>query len=110
MAKFNSYSFCRAHAASYALLAWANAYMKAHHPAAYLAAMLSNDAGYYEKGVYVEEARRLGISLLHPCVQTGALEYRAEGPAAIRVGLMDVRKLSMQSSMAPFPPQFPPAS
>lgn len=94
MARFAGYSFCKAHAVTYGRIAYRCVYMKAHYPAAYLAAMLSNDAGYYEKGVYVEEARRMGISLLHPCVQVGACEYRAEGPAAIRVGLMDVRKLT----------------
>jgi DNA-directed DNA polymerase III PolC len=92
MAKFNSYSFCRAHAASYGRLAWANAYMKAHHPAQFWVAALNNNQGMYEPWVYVEEAKRSGVRVLLPCVNRSALEFSLED-GQVRAGLGRVREL-----------------
>ena len=86
MAKFNSYSFCRAHAASYARLAWANAYMKAHHPAQFWTAALNNNQGMYEIWVYMEEAKRTGVRVLLPCVNRSGDEFALED-GAVRAGL-----------------------
>ncbi len=68
MAKFNSYSFCKAHAASYAILAWQLAYLKAHYPLEFMVSVLNHQWGMYPKRVHAEEARRLGIQILGPCV------------------------------------------
>jgi DNA polymerase-3 subunit alpha/error-prone DNA polymerase len=86
MARFNEFSFCRAHAASYALLAWAAARLRARHPAAFWTAALNNNQGLYDARVYVEEARRDGVRILPPCVQRSGVEFTEEG-GAIRVGL-----------------------
>jgi DNA-directed DNA polymerase III PolC len=93
MAKFNSYSFCRAHAASYARLAWANAYMKAHHPAEFWVAALNNNQGMYEPWVYVEEAKRAGVRVGLPCVNRSEDEFTLE-EGVVRAGLARVRELS----------------
>jgi DNA polymerase III alpha subunit len=93
MTRFAAYSFCKAHAVTYGRLAYRCVWLKARWPAAFLCAVLSNDAGYFDKGVYVEEAKRLGVRFLPPCVQTGAREFALEGPQAIRVGLGEVRGL-----------------
>jgi DNA-directed DNA polymerase III PolC len=101
MARFAAFSFCKAHAVTYGRLAYQCAWLKAHHPAAFLAAMLSNDAGYYEQGVYVEEAKRLGVRMLAPCVlRADPLRYVLEpdgGPVAIRVPLAAVHGLSART-------------
>lgn len=93
MARFAGYSFCKAHAVTYGRLAYRCVYLKARWPAAFLAAVLRNEAGYFAPGVYAEEAKRLGATLLPPCVQTGGAEYELVGPTTIRVGLRVVHGL-----------------
>jgi DNA-directed DNA polymerase III PolC len=103
MARFAGFSFCKAHSVTYGRLAYECAWLKAHAPAAFLAAMLSNDSGYYDKGVYVEEAKRLRIPVLPPCVQQGARAFalvRDGARLAIRVGLDEVRALRPETADA----------
>jgi DNA polymerase-3 subunit alpha len=96
MAKFNAYSFCRAHAASYARLAWANAYMKAHHPTEFWIAALNNNEGLYPRWVYLEEAKCVGIDALLPCVNRSGDEFALED-GAIRTGFLMVKGLSARA-------------
>ncbi len=93
MAKFNAYSFCRAHAASYGQLAWTNAYMKAHYPIEFWIGALNNNEGMYDKWVYVEEAKRGGIPVQLPCVHRSEDEFAIDEDT-IRIGLNQVRGLS----------------
>ena len=90
---FAGYAFCKAHSASYARLSWQAAYLKAHYPAEFLAAVLSNQGGYYAAWAYVEEARRMGVGILPPSVNRSDAASAAEGNA-IRVGLMHVKSLT----------------
>lgn len=77
MEKFAGYGFNRSHAAAYALVAYQTAYMKAHHPAAFLAANLSAVMGDTDKvEVFVEDARAHGIEVLVPDVNRS--NYRFE--------------------------------
>jgi len=92
MAKFNAYSFCRAHAASYAQLAYAGAYLKAHYPLAFWTAALNNNQSMYPTRVYVEQAKRRGIRFLPPNVNRSGAEFTIEGDA-IRVGLGRIESL-----------------
>lgn len=85
MAKFDGYAFCRAHAASYGVLAWASAWLAAHHPAAHWVGALNNNQGLYDARVYLEQAKREGVAVRLPCVQASAVEFRLEA-GAIRVG------------------------
>jgi DNA polymerase-3 subunit alpha/error-prone DNA polymerase len=85
MAKFTEFSFCRAHAASYGVLAWASAWLAAHHPVAHWVAALNNNQGLYDARVYLEQAKREGIRVLLPCVRRSGLEF-SEEDGAIRVG------------------------
>ncbi|MEC7724511.1 MAG: DNA polymerase III subunit alpha, partial [Planctomycetota bacterium] len=55
MARFAAYSFCKAHSVTYGRLAYRCVYLKARWPAAFLCAMLRNEAGYFAPGVYAEE-------------------------------------------------------
>ena len=85
MAKFTEFSFCRAHAASYAVLAWASCWLAAHHPVAHWVAALNNNQGLYDARVYLEQAKREGIAIRLPCAQKSGLEF-SEEEGAIRVG------------------------
>lgn len=85
MAKFTEFSFCRAHAASYAVLAWASCWLAAHHPVAHWVGALNNNQGLYDARVYLEQAKREGIAVRLPCAQRSGLEFSEEG-GAIRVG------------------------
>ncbi len=100
MARFAGYSFCKAHAVSYGRLAYWCVWLKARWPGAFLCAVLDNDAGYFDKGVYVEEAKRLGVRFLPPCVQTGEDRFRLVAANQIRVGWSQIDGLSQATRAA----------
>ncbi len=75
MAAFAGYGFPKAHAASYALVAWRAAWCKAHYPAEFLAAVLANWGGYYGQQVYLAEARRAGLAVRPPHVNHSGREF-----------------------------------
>jgi len=89
---FSGYSFCKPHSASYAMLSFTCAYLKAHYPAEFLAAVISNQGGYYSAYAYLSEARRFGIKILSPNVNTSWQEYRGRKDR-IRMGFMAIKKL-----------------
>lgn len=89
---YSGFGFCKGHAASYAVIAYRMAYCKSHHPAELLAAVLDNVAGFYPPTVYIEEARRLGITLLGPDVNASTSETLARR-RTIQIGLDAVRGL-----------------
>ncbi len=68
MAAFAGYGFPKAHAASYAQVAWRSAWCKSHFPAEFMAAVLANWGGYYSQRVYLIEARRMGLVVRPPHV------------------------------------------
>ena len=89
--KFAGYAFNKAHAAGYALLAFRTAYLKAHYPAHFMAAVLSADMDKIEKVVpLVDEVRRMGVEVLSPDVNRSAFRFRA-AEGGIRYGLGAVR-------------------
>lgn len=89
---FAAYAFCQAHSAAFAQLSFQTAYLKARHPAQFLAAVIANRGGFYPTGEYVQEARRLGLEILPPDLNRSAGECRAEGEG-IRLGLREVKNL-----------------
>ncbi len=102
--KFAGFGFCKAHAATYADISYRMAYLKTHHPAEFLAAMCSAGAGFYHVSAYVEEAKRWGIAVRLPSVNRSRMEYTAEdgadGKRALRVGLMQVKGLRVETITA----------
>jgi DNA-directed DNA polymerase III PolC len=102
--KFAGFGFCKAHAATYADISYRMAYLKTHHTAEFLAAMCSAGAGFYHVSAYVEEAKRWGIAVRLPSVNHSRMEYTAEvgkdGQPALRVGLMQVRGLRVETITA----------
>jgi len=93
LARFGSYAFCKAHASGYGALAYQTAYLKAHHPGPFYAALLNNHQGIYPLRVYVEDARRHGIRPAPPCVHRSAIEWTWDG-AELRCALGLIRGIS----------------
>ena len=91
---FADYGFPESHAASFALLAYASAYVKCHHPAIFTAAILNvQPMGFYSTEVLVNDAKRHGV-VVRP-IQVNASEYRShvEPDGALRLGFHLVRGL-----------------
>jgi len=78
---FGSFGFCKAHAAAFATTTYESAWMKAHHPAAFLAGLLEHDPGMYPRRLIVAEARRLGIPMLGVDANRSGEHYRVEDVA-----------------------------
>ena len=92
IASFVGYSFCKPHSASYAMLSFTCAYLKAHYPAEFLAAVISNQGGFYSTYAYLSEARRFGITILPPHINRSFREFRGH-KRQIRMGFMVINKL-----------------
>ena len=87
MEKFAGYGFNKSHSAAYALLAYQTAWLKAHYPAAFMAAVLSSDMDRTDKIVtLIDECRRMGLAVEAPDVNSSQFMFAVEG-ASIRYGL-----------------------
>jgi len=90
---FSDYAFNRAHAACYAMIGYWTAYLKANYPAEYMAALLTSVAGDKDKSaVYLNECRRMGITVLPPDVNASTAIFTPVG-GDIRFGLAAVRNV-----------------
>src|SRR5262249_365786 len=76
-----------------ALVSYKSAYLRAHHPAEFMAAVISNQGGYYSTFAYISECRRMGLSVAPPDVNESAIPYTGE-ERRVRVGLMQVQGLT----------------
>ena len=90
---FTGYSFCKPHSASYAQVSFKSAYLRVHYPAEFMAAVISNQGGFYSTFAYLSEARRMGLTVLPPDVNASNWMYIGRG-RAIRMGLMQVKTLA----------------
>jgi error-prone DNA polymerase len=93
MMSFSGYSFCKPHSASYARVSFQAAFLKVHFPAEFMAAVISNQGGFYSTFAYVSEARRLGVTILPPDVRQSHIRWIGGGKH-IRIGLMAVKGLA----------------
>jgi len=98
---FALYGFPESHAASFALLAYASAYLKVHFPAAFYTALLNNQPmGFYHPATLVKDAQRRGVRF-HPIdVQISDWDCTVEADGAIRLGLRYVSRLREQAGRA----------
>jgi DNA polymerase-3 subunit alpha/error-prone DNA polymerase len=92
MLSFDGYSFCKPHSASYAMVSFQSAYLRVHHPACFMAAVLSNQGGYYRPQAYISESRRMGLAVQGPDINRSRYRYHAEGSSVI-VGLMAIARV-----------------
>ncbi|WP_431045159.1 DNA polymerase III subunit alpha [Streptomyces sp. P1-3] len=114
---FGSYGFCKAHAVAFAVPTYQSAWLKAHHPAAFYAGLLTHDPGMYPKRLLLADARRQGVPILPLDVNRSDTVYRIElmsgkggeggggsgqsgeggsdrGSVGLRMALCDVRGIS----------------
>ena len=98
---FALYGFPESHAASFALLVYASAYLKAHYPAAFCTAMLNNQPmGFYHPATLVKDAQRHGVRFAPIDVQESDWECRVEEDGRVRLGLMYVNGLRKETGQS----------
>jgi len=89
--KFAGYGFNKSHSAAYAMVTYRTAYLKAHYPTAFMAALLSSESGNTDKIVtYIDECKNMGIQTLAPSVFESNIDFTpksGEGKGAILFGL-----------------------
>ncbi|MBI4513509.1 MAG: DNA polymerase III subunit alpha [Gemmatimonadetes bacterium] len=89
---FGRYGFNKAHSASYAVLSYRTAWLKAHHPAEFMAALLSSEIGNTDKVVgTIGECRALGLRVLPPHVNESGYKFTVVDENTIRFGLGAIR-------------------
>ena len=92
MEKFAEYGFNKSHSAAYALVAYQTAWLKVHHPAEFMAAVLSSDMDNTDKVVgFLDETRALGLTVLPPDVNSSTYMFEAMDDRTIRYGLGAVK-------------------
>ena len=100
MEKFAGYGFNKSHAAAYALLSYQTAYLKAHFPGEFMAAVLSADMDHTDKVVtLIRECAEIGLKVLPPDVNHSQYAFTAEG-RTIRYGLGAVRGVGQGAAEA----------
>lgn len=88
MEKFAEYGFNKSHSAAYALVAYQTAWLKAHYPAAFMAAVLSADMDNTDKVVgLIDECRDMNLTVLPPDVNSSKIQFTVENDTSIRYGL-----------------------
>jgi error-prone DNA polymerase len=94
LAAFAAYGFCKAHAISYALLAYQTLWLKHHYPAEFFASLLSNQPmGYYPPRVLLDDAKKCGVSILPVDVNRSCEHYVVEN-GGIRVSLLQLKGMT----------------
>jgi DNA polymerase III subunit alpha len=93
IAHFAGYGFNKSHSAAYGLVSYQTAYLKAHHPAEYLAALLTATKKDKDRtAIYLNECRQIGIEVLVPDVNESGMDFTVR-EARIRFGLSAIRNV-----------------
>ncbi|WP_333797022.1 error-prone DNA polymerase [Rheinheimera sp.] len=99
---FGEYGFPESHSASFALLAYASAWLKHYYPLEFFTSLLNSlPMGFYSASQLVQDARRQGVTILPVCIQHSAWQHQIETTAdglALRLGLQLVKGLSQAST------------
>jgi len=94
---FAGYGFNKSHSAAYALVAFQTAWLKAHYPVHFMAALLTTEKDATDKLVkYVNECKDMGIAVLPPDVNRSGLDFTVEG-GAVRFGLSAIKNVGEQA-------------
>ncbi len=95
--EFSAYAFNKSHAASYAMIAYQTAYLKAHFPDCYMAALLTSDYSNMDRiTIEIEECKRMGLDVLPPDVNESFQGFAVvKGTKNIRFGLAAVKNIGM---------------
>ncbi len=93
MENFAGYGFNKSHSAAYALIAYRTAYLKAHYPVHFMAALLTNDKEHSDKVVKnINECREMEIKVLPPDINSSNIDFAVEGKS-IRFGLAAIKNV-----------------
>lgn len=96
--KFAGYGFNKSHSACYGHISYWTAYLKANHPVEFLCGLMSNEANNDKIGIFIQEANRMGIEVLQPCVNHSDVKFKPEqlpnGRWAVRFGLASIKSMS----------------
>ena len=96
MEHFAGYGFNKSHSAAYALISYRTAYLKAHYSVEFMAALLTSEMGNTDKLVpYLEEAKRMGITILPPDVNDSNATFAVGDEHTLRCGLGIVKNVGM---------------
>ena len=92
MEKFAGYGFNKSHSAAYALIAYQTAWLKAHYPAEFMAAVLSSDLDNTDKIIlFVEECKRMGIAIESPDINSSFYAFTVKDATTLRYGLGSIK-------------------
>jgi len=101
MEKFAEYGFNKSHSAAYALVAYQTAWLKAHYPAEFMAAVMSSDLDKTEKVVtFLTEAKLMGLQVSLPHVNRSGYHFRADSPQSILYGLGAIKGMGHDACQA----------
>ena len=91
---FGRYGFNKSHSVAYSVVAYHTAFLKAHHPAEFMAALLSSNIGKTEEVIkYIAEAREMQIEVLAPDVNESGWRFTVVGDKRVRIGLGAIRNV-----------------
>lgn len=95
--KFGGYGFNKSHSAAYAMIAYQTAYLKAHYPVQFMAALLTQDMGNQDKTIKnIAECREMGIEILPPDINESRADFSVVG-GKIRFGLAAVKNVGLKA-------------
>ncbi len=96
MEKFAGYGFNKSHSASYALVAYQTAWLKAHYPAAFMAAVLSSDMDHTDNVVtFIHECRQMELTILPPDINHSQYKFTVADAETIRYGLGAIKGVGL---------------
>lgn len=98
---FSDYGFNRAHATAYGLMGYRMAYLKAHHPLQFHAALLETWAGTTKEPKYIKEARRCGLRIRKPCINNSGYSWSIDASDGVLVkGLLTIKGVGASAAEA----------
>jgi len=95
--KFGGYGFNKSHSVAYAMIAYQTAYLKAHYPVQFMAALLTEDMGSQDKTIKnIAECKEMGIPILPPDINESQVDFAVVGDS-IRFGLAAVKNVGIKA-------------
>jgi DNA polymerase-3 subunit alpha len=88
---FASYAFNKSHSTCYAFVAYQTAWLKAHYPAEYMAAVLNNQGNLDKISFFMEESRRMGIPVLGPDINESDMSFTVNKRGEVRFGMSAIK-------------------
>ena len=98
---FGGYGFNKSHSTAYALVAFQTAYLKAHYPTEFMAAVLSSEMDGAERDKFfvehIDDCRRMGIEVLLPNINEGHVDFRVASEGKIHFGLAAIKGVGFKA-------------